>query len=209
MKFIFGVVSCICIIVLSACNKDEALNPDSLEAYLQENSTLEKAFLIACAAGNNSGELSPVAQPINVFFLPYSGATDIRYYETDNLVEDENNYQSYTLRELDHTPVFNGKLRKFVLPPGAERWCIVTYKQGNLLRVSDPIRIKINTKPTVNVNSLVNIVPQTTTAEFEWNGLNDPNNIIYFSVVSELNGDIISGVYTLNKFWNFYDLGGK
>lgn len=202
MKRIFFVLT---LLSTLACEEETVLNANILADYLELNSALERADLVACAAGRMGG-LSGVAEhPTDVFFYPISGATDFRYFEAES-VADSADFSKYIARDLADEPVFNGYLWKFnndVLTE--ERMGIVTYKTPGKLHVCTPIRQKTPTKPTeVNAASLA-VSENGTTPSFTWADGEIPENVIYFQVISELNGDLISGTYTIEKNFTFYD----
>jgi len=82
---------------------------------------------------------------------------------------------------------------------------IVTYLSEGKIHVSDPIRIKTNPKPTEVSSTLVNIEVEQDSVHFQWqDGIID-ENVIYFQVVSDTQGNLISGTYTYDRSWTFYD----
>jgi hypothetical protein len=87
-----------------------------------------------------------------------------------------------------------------------ERQGIVTYITDGTLHISNPITIKANTKPTEVNPSLLNIIANNTNPRFEWEDGTYKENAIYFHVVSDLNGNLISGTYTFEKNFTFYEL---
>ncbi len=83
---------------------------------------------------------------------------------------------------------------------------MVTYETEEKLHISNPIKLKNNTKPTewsvdVTINTENPVMPV-----FLWEDGLIPENTIYFQVLSSVNGDFISGTYTFDKRFQFYEL---
>lgn len=174
--------------------------------YLAENSDLERADLIACAAGNAVGLDGSGKFPTSVFFYPIEGATDFRYFEATNLA-DLLNFSAYTQKFMTDSPVFNGYLWKFNNTGFTnERMGVVTYRSEGKLHVCTPIRMKTNQKPPKINPDLLTITTNGINPGFAWEDGLISENVIYFHLVSDLEGNLISGTYTYEKNFTFYDL---
>ena len=84
-------------VFISCASSDEQgdvnLLNDSLDSLVAVNQ-IEVDNVIACASSSaNENE-------IIVYFYPRAGATDIRYYETENANTDKNNYRNYVEVDL-------------------------------------------------------------------------------------------------------------
>lgn len=196
-----------CFVILYSCSENDSipLNEDILSEYIELNSTQERDFLIACAAGKEGGMHDNPENPTAIYFYPVEGATDYRYFETTN-ISDSLDFEKYQRVNLSLDPVFNGYLQRWNRSNfEGERMAIVTYITQGTLHISDPIRIKTNTKSTEVNPDLVDIELQDSLVDFEWqDGLID-ENVIYFQVISNEQGDLISGTYTYDRSWTFYD----
>jgi len=207
MKKFFLII--IVALVVVSCKKDnDEVNAEpvaTLQTYIDQYSDLEQEILIACAA---SEPASNTEFDISVFFYPYHGAQDYRYFESATAAIDEYDYTNYKEIEWETLPVFNGYLRRFPHPGYEnERWGIVTYLTDGKIHVCDPIRLKQISKPTEYAPEKLEIDLTTPTEPlFSWEDDNDPETIIYFQVVSDEDGNLISGTYTYEKHWQFYDL---
>ena len=192
--------------VFCACSDDVELQENVLADYIELNKSLELADLVACAGGKVDGLLGTPAEPTDVFFYPVAGATDFRYFEAVDIA-DSIDFSKYLAKDLPSEPIFNGYLYKFNNEPFAgERMGVVTYKTPGKLHVCTPIRQKTNDKPTEVNPDLVEIVEQGVNPSFTWtDGLID-ENVIYFHVISDSDNNLISGTYTIDKEWTFYDL---
>ena len=195
-------------LTLTACseNSEIPLNEEVLADYIEINSHLELDDLIACAGGRMNGLNGQSDSPTSVFFYPISGATDFRYFEAVD-VADSTNFNQYFRKEIPSEPIFNGYLWKFNNSEFSdERMGIVTFLTEGKLHFCTPIRQKTNPKPTEVNPGLLTIQENNTSPSFQWSdGLID-ENVIYFQVISDLDGNFISGTYTLEKNFTFYNL---
>ena len=201
MRLIIG-LSILCLATIS-CNKKKAKS--SLSYYIETNQTLVRADLIACAAS-----ISPLSSNTtytsDVFFYPIEGASDFRYFECEKL-KDSANFEKYYEKNIIEEPVFNGYLFKFRNTSfEGERMGVVTYKTPGKLHVCTPIRLKTNTKPTEFNSGLMMVTENDTTPSFEWTDGSIKENVIYFQVISDTLGNLISGTYTYEPLFSFYDL---
>lgn len=197
----------IAVLLLYSCKKEETnLQENILSDYIELNNTLELDDLIACAGGKTGGLFNVPNEPTTVFFYPITGATDFKYFEAEN-ISDSLDFSKYYLKVLPDAPVFNGYLWKFNNTNFAgERMGVVTYKTPGKLHVCTPIRQKTNIKPTEINSSLVTVIDNGVNPTFLWeDGLVD-ENIIYFQVISDSDGNLISGTYTYEKTFSFYDI---
>ncbi len=202
------IILVICSLIFG-CDSDDTPNNNSLKQYFDTNPSLTKINeLIACASGGQSDVFTSDSNPISVFFLPEGNAANFRYFETDNLETDNNDFSAYNEVDLNHVPVFGGFLRYFEREPiQNERWSIVTYEEGNQIHYSNPIRLKFSEKRTELNNSLLTFdQSQNLSPIFTWqDGLID-ENVIYFHAITDANGNLLSGTYTTDRTWQFYDL---
>lgn len=185
-------------IVLS-CSTDAIENEESQENGLT-NRELIIDNVIACAANNENDDL------ISVFFFPRPGTTNFQYFETENETVDKNDFSNYTAFDFPIVDVFNGFLKKFEISSTNEKWVIVAFDEDGVTNISNPIRLKQLTKPTEYITENVAVDASSTMPIFSWeDGLFD-DNAIYFHVLTELSNDFISGTYTFEKNFQFYNL---
>lgn len=186
-----------------SCSKKSAKN--SLERYINDNASLEQTDLIACAA-NLSLLASDLTYPTDVFFYPIPGSYNFRYFECEDLA-DGNDYSKYYEKETPQARVFNGYLYKFKNSSfEGERMGIVTYESAGKLHISSPIRLKTNVKPTEYNYTDLQIQEDSITPNFTWQDGKIKENVIYFQVISDTLGNLISGTYTYEKTFTFYNL---
>ena len=192
-----------------SCTKEKVIVQDLyvLSNYLAFNENLQSAELIACAGGNNTSFMGSQEFPIGIFFYPISGACEFRCYETENVNVNPNDFSNYTLQIFSVSDVFGGKLKKFNHPASLnEKWVMVTYKTSGKIHKCNPIRIKASVSPTNDIANLTVVTENGITPHFDWSADNDTNNVIFFSVVSDAQDNFVSGTYTYDKFWTFYDV---
>jgi len=191
----------------SCKKKDERkLDENILSEYLEINCDLERGDIVACAGGREGGLIGTANEPTDVFFYPVEGATEFRYYEADNL-SDSLDFSKYVAKSLDDEPMFNGYLWKFnnTIFSG-ERMGIVTYKTPSKIHICTPIRLKTNVKPTETNPDLGSVTENGITPSFSWSDGMIEENVIYFQIISDLDNNFISGTYTVETNWTFYDL---
>ena len=198
------------ILLFYSCEDEVLVIPvpsSNLAEYLEENPDMRlvRDSLIACAASMAD---TNVAFPISIFFLPEGNASNFRYFETESLLPENGIAGDYEEVVLDIEPVFNGYLRHFRRPALTENtWGVVTFERDDNIHISNPIRLKYNDLPTEH-NSTLLTIDQTNSLSplFTWEDGSIDENEIYFQVISEENGDLLSGTYTYERNFRFYDL---
>jgi len=190
-----------------SCAKDDGPETNNLQVYLQSSSAMVNE-LIACAAGGPSNVLASPDHPVSIFFLPEGNATNFRYFETENLEVANDDFSAYTQVILNDVPVFGGFLRYFERPAAQfEKWGIVTYENNGTIHYSNPIRIKFSEKPTEANNTLLTLdQAQPLSPRFAWEDGLIQENVIYFHAITGPDGNLLSGTYTIDRTWQFYDL---
>lgn len=186
----------ISLIIFSCSNSDDEII--NLATYLNDN-TFEIGAVIACAASDEN------TNDVLTFYYPESGATDIRYYETENTLVDENEFSNYRRKYLQNDPFFNGYLGKFTQSSSTEKWIIITFKLNNEIKVSNPIRSKQTTKPTVWNDEVSINQTDIGMPNFIWNDNPFGDNAIYFQVISDSEDNLLSGTYTYDNHFQYYN----
>ena len=188
---------------LSSCSTDDANTlidqSESLINYIEER-TVENGAVIACA-GNTLNDIDI----IEIFFYPEDGATNYKLYETSSSDVNPNDFINYNQISLNDVAVFNGYLRKFVGNFNSERWFIVSFEIGDEIKLSNPIRIKNLSQPTLFTNQISINQEETQMPLFSWNVNSEVNNAIFFEVLSTIDDDLISGTYTFETQFQYYD----
>jgi len=199
------------IFLINACKKETTVvkyDTSNLSDYLKSeiNHYTLTQQLIACAASTDSDDPEQSTYPVSIFYYPIDGAFDIRYFEMIVSEDDQNNYENYTLNNLPQVSVFNGYLGRFKSSVSQDTWCIITYKTLGKLHICNPIKIKHYSQPTLFAPQVINVQNNGVQPKFTWVDSTSMNNAIYFQVVSDAYDNLISGTYTYDKHWEFYDL---
>ncbi|MBU3028248.1 hypothetical protein [Zobellia galactanivorans] len=176
-------------------NQDVTLS----DALKQDAPVLDN--VIACAASNENDHM------VSVFFYPRDGASNVRYYETENIKVSKDDFGQYYRIDNPVFDVFNGYLKKFEVVVTEEKWAIVSFEEGGKIHLSNPIRIKHHTKPTeYTEQSIVVDSADTGSPLFHWTDGKYTDSRIYFGVVSDSDDNFISGTYTHEHRFQYYDL---
>jgi hypothetical protein len=186
----------ICFVILS-CSQDKDDDTQSLATYIQGKTT-KKGAVIACAASHN------VTGNILTFYYPEEGATYVRFFETISTDLDENNFSNYHPVSLNSEPVFNGHLGVFEQDASHEKWIVVTFELNNEIKISNPIRSKQITKPTLWNDDVSINQSQLGMPFFNWMDNPVGDNAIYFQVLSDAQNNLLSGTYTYENEFQFY-----
>ena len=196
------------LLVGSGC---DASSPDvaenTLAAYTERSNLPVSRQLIACAGGGMVDDAVRPESPVSIYYYPIDGATNFRYFETASIDQDPEDFSLFEEKPLEDQPFFNGYLRRFLnVPIAEERWARVTFETGDSVHVANAIRLKYPVKPTLYDSTAVAVQENGTMPAFAWEGVNDATDAIYFQVVSDRNGNLVSGTYTFEKAFTFYDL---
>ena len=193
--------------MLAGCDSGDDSAQNTLDTYVTASVLPVSDQLIACAGGGEVDDESRPDAPISVYFYPIEGATNFRYFETASINDNPDDMSLYQEVRLDDEPFFNGYLWRFLnIPLSEERWSRVVFETGDSLHVSNAIRLKYPVKPSIYDNDRVLVQSNGVNPTFSWPDANDETDVIYFQVVSDRNGNLISGTYTFEKTFTFYDL---
>lgn len=189
----------IAVLLLSACSKDRE-EESSLAAYLSTREVVQDN-VIACAASAEFGAT------VSVFLYPRPGALNIRYFEALSGTVEKDDFEGYVEVKADLLDVFNGYLKKFDVRIPEEKWVIVSFEENDKVHISNPIRIKHLSKPTAYLPNNLHIQDNTIHPLITWEDGPYTDTRIYFQVISDADNNLISGTYTFDTFFKFYDLG--
>ncbi len=198
MNYINRIVVLCSIVLAWSCHNDQNDEPFTLSVYT-EGRSIDLGGVIACAASDeNSGD-------ILTFYYPEAGATDIRFYQTETADIDNSDFSNYIRVFLNSAPFFNGYLGKFTQASSHEKWIIVTFELDGEVKISNPIRSKQISKPTV-WNDLVDIdQSEPGMPVFMWDHDAAGDNAIYFQVISDTQNNLLSGTYTYENHFLYYN----
>ncbi|MEO9892093.1 hypothetical protein [Aurantibacter sp.] len=184
-------------ILCFSCSVDKEVLSGTLEAAINETAIV-RDNIIACAASNVNDDRT------SVFLYPRVGATNIRYFETRSATSDKNDFSEYDEYDVNPQDVFNGYLKKIETRVEEGAWVIVTFEEDDKVHLCNPIRIKKDSKPTEVLNDGITIT-NSRMPTFSWpEGIYD-DTIIYFQVVSDANDNLLSGTYTEDRTFQYYN----
>ncbi|EAR00502.1 hypothetical protein FB2170_08354 [Maribacter sp. HTCC2170] len=185
--------------VFVGCSADKVNDTDVLNDFLNEK---ELVFdnVIACAASNLND------QKVSVFFYPRTGAMNFQYFETETSLSDKNDLENYIKKAYPLKEIFNGYLMKFEIEAETEKWAIVTYEEAGKTHLSNPIRLKQISKPTEYLPENISIGTASEMPLFSWQDGVYSDTKIYFQVVSDVDDNLLSGTYTYDKMFTYYEL---
>jgi len=190
------------ILFLTSCStKDSSpiTNSTSLLSAYIEDRAIEMGAVIACA-GNNSVDTDVV----EIYFYPKNNAVNYKLYETNSSEVNPNDFSNYSLVTISDVPFFNGYLRKFEYSFTFERWFIVSYELDDEIKLSNPIRTKNLTQPTLFSDQIDINQDQSLMPFFSWNVNSEENNAIFFQVLSTTDNSLLSGTYTFENQFQYY-----
>lgn len=189
----------IVLLLAFSCSTDKVVDEDNLKEYLNEKETVIDN-VISCAASNMNDN------KVSVFLYPRIGATRIQYFETENSLVDKNDFENYRRIDYPLQDVFNGYLKKIEVTTTIEKWVIVAFEEEGKIHLSNPIRLKQISKPTEYLPENTQIDASSKMPLFSWeDGIYDDTKI-YFQVVSDEQNNLLSGTYTFERMFVYYDL---
>lgn len=196
------IITIICALFLLSCesNDDTQLSETILNEYLQIHSDKELDEVIACAASDEINITN-----VYVYYYPITGSSEFRYYETANALVDANDFSNYTQKTLPTEAIMGGKLAKFNRTATNEAWGIVTYLSEGKVHKSNPIRLKQLTNPTEYTTNITVDESQQTSTKFTWEESMSMEDVIYFQALVESTGTFVSGTYTTELCFRYYD----
>lgn len=186
-------------LVILSCHDTTENVVESLETYIANN-TFETGAVIACAASEAN------TNNISTFFYPEPGASNVKFFETEHLDLAHEDYTNYKEVFIASEPFFNGHLRRFTQASENEKWVIITFELDGDIKISNPIRIKHLSKPTVWTENVSINQDGSRMPVFTWEDNAAGDNAIYFQVVSDAQNNLLSGTYTFENTFQYYNL---
>ena len=178
----------------------ESFVPRNLEEYVALNSTKTIESALAFAASSSG------SQSLSYIYYDFlTGSSAMRYYETDNTLVDENDFSNYRRKMLTDEAVYGGELRRYNRTDDAESWCIVTYIIDETLHISNPVKIKNQTRPTEWFTDLTIDASESLMPIFTWTDGSYVENVEYLEIITDADSDFLSGTFTEDKMFQYYD----
>lgn len=193
--------------MIASCRKDSDLNRSSLlHEFLENPGIVGHNELIACAGGGENSGVGSEEFPVEVFMYMEENWRNVKIYETQSIDEDPNDLGNFIETDRYFTLILDGFMSKFSLESTAEKWVRVSYEVGDTLWYCKAIRLKYSTNPTKSAANFLSIDDSIETEPlFSWTELANPQNIIYFSLIRDLNNNIQSATYTTEDTFQFYN----
>lgn len=191
------IIIVLCFFIVSCSSDNNIVMEQNLSAYV-ENKVFETSAVIACAASDEK------TGHVLIFYYPEAGAEDIRLYETKSTDFNPDDFENYNQVFAKSEPFFNGHLGKYEQISENESWIIVTFELNNEIKISNPIRSKHITKPTLWNDDLVIIDSHSNMPIFQWEDNPVGDNAIYFQVISDSQNNLFSGTYTYENLFQYY-----
>ena len=175
-------------------------NYSNLAEYLALDHRLDSGNVIACSASDKFDSTK-----VYTFFYPDTLSSSYKCFETDSVILDNKDFSLYKELDLSMEDVFNGYLKRFIRNDSTEGWAIVTFKKSGACHHSNPIRYKHLEKATEWTDQVQIDHSDALNPVFTWDDGRIKENVIYFQVISDENGDLLSGTYTHNKTFKYND----
>lgn len=198
-KTISGIFLCFILGVSCSSDKEETILDSTLSGALEGRESV-LGNVIACAASNENPSI------VSIFLYPRDNVSNINFYETESIEVDENDFSKYTIGDSELVNVFNGYLLKYEIAPVQEKWVIVSFEEDGKIHLSNPIRLMQLTKPTEYLPQNVTVESMANMPIFSWQDGAFNDSVIYFEVISDVNNNLLSGTYTLDRMFQYYKL---
>lgn len=193
-----------CVLLFFSCSSAD--EPGDIIKELQtlatvvEQSAVEIDNVIAIASGSSN------PNEVVAYVYPRVDATALKYWETPDLTADKNDYTVYTQVDLPAEDLFNGYLKTFTRETEVERWVIISFRESGKLHISSPIQLKHLSQNTLFSGTIAIDQSIQGSPIFNWDSLVSPLDNRYFQVVSSGTNDFLSGTYTTETNFQFYNL---
>ncbi len=187
------------LLLLYSCSSSDDTSTGTLADLVAANEIVP-GNVIACASGSEEADV------IIAYAYPRPGATELRYFETENTGVDPGDFNNYTEVVLPALDFFNGYLMKFERQTELERWAIITFMEEGKLHLSNPIRLKHMSQNTSFTQMVTVDQSSPGMPVFNWNASAMGSDAIYFQVVADDRDNLLSGTYTFDTWFQYYEL---
>ncbi|MGH1384820.1 hypothetical protein [Kordia sp.] len=192
-------------LAILSCQSDDTLDAVNIVnttklSDMIANRTIETGAVIACAASDVSN-----SNNVQVFYYLEEGATNVRFFETNTTNVDKDDYTTYNELVINSTALFEGFIYQFTRTFAQDQWVIITFELNGEVKLSNPIRTKNTTKPTVWTDEVAINQETSKMPKFTWEHNANGDNAIYFQIVSTVDNGLLSGTYTYENEFQYYD----
>ena len=105
---------------------------------------------------------------------------------------------------LDDSSVFGNQFRSFTRSGTSESWYLLTYEIDGIVYKSNPIQLRNISQPTVYTNDVTIDFPESLKPRFIWDN-SGLTNTEYLHVLLNSSSEFVSGVYTQNTTFEYFD----
>jgi hypothetical protein len=209
VAILFGVLSGLLLFI--ACDENETEDPGySLRQYIKDcgEPTIQLDSILSFATEVLPRYIENTGDPISIFFYPIGNPEEFKYFESNKYTTNLNDLTIFFEKPLELRSEFNGYLMRF-LHTGIDfpRWGRITYKKNGMIYISSPVSVNSLTDSSEYFPGVADIdlsVPGS--PFFSWERDTIAGTSSYFEIVSDLSGNLISGTFTNDKHFRFYDL---
>lgn len=199
------IIYCTLFFAIVSCQSDDTVEPMNIDNTVRlsdvlENRTIETGAVIACAASDVTN-----TDIVNVYYYLEEGATNVRFFETNTTNVDKDDYTSYNELVINSTTLFEGFIYQFTRTFAEDQWVIVSFELNGEVKLSNPIRTKNSTKSTVWTDEVAINQEASKMPKFTWEDNANGDNAIYFQIVSTVDNGLLSGTYTYENQFQYYD----
>lgn len=190
------------VFIAIGCKK---INRDQLSEVAEESLVSQRAMTVMAGGGEYKFE-DDLKYPVYIHFLHEGGASNYRFFETEDIDVDPMDYSAY--KEVKGAPtegIFNGFMQVLKLKESHDRWGILTYSLGDSLRLSSPVEIKAIDRETQTLGNFLEIDEDGDTPTFSWSDGSFQESDYFVFVLTNEAGEAISSGRLNEKAWTFYN----
>ena len=180
----------------------ETFVPQNLAEYLAVNTLNNSQKITAFGLSKNNSSTDA-----DVYFYSIANARDFRYYETESLAVNKDDFENYRRKFLDNSTDFGAQLRRFSRVGTEEAWSIVTYEVDGEIFTSEPVKIEIKSNATLYQKGIATSQIQSLRPLFTWSSLGR-NNDTYLTLLSTASGHFISGFFVDQERYQYKNDNG-
>lgn len=180
----------------------ETFVPQNLAEYLESVPVNDTQKITAFGLNENNS-----SNDAFVYFYPIENARDFRYYETESLNIDKDNFENYRRKFLDNSTDFGAQLRRFSRDNTEEAWSMVTYEVNGEIYTSEPIKIEIKNNATLYQKEITTTQTESLLPVFTWSNFEKSNNT-YLAILSTISNSFISGFFVNQESYQYKSNNG-
>jgi hypothetical protein len=152
--------------------------------------------------------MDSTGDPISVFYLPPENSTEYKYFESDKYNINVNDLTTFYEKKLESIAEFSGSFIRFLHPSlDFPRWARISCKKNGQILISNAFMINTMSDSTKYCPGLLAFdFDRPTQPLFSWYNDTIPGTSMYLQLLSGADQEIISGTFTTDHYFQFYDL---